>query len=320
MRNVFKLSTKGIGVILPVIFVYIYTWMNPLGYMDEEAPYYMWNKEQANTRQEKDYRVIILGDSTANASYAPEILSDDTINLSLGGTTPVENYYILDDWLAHNNAPDVCYISFMDHHLYEEDCFWRRIVYSHRFRIGQIVEILKAAKEYNEDSIICENYKTDFISYELRLPNKYITSLMNAGFNQRYAENIEAWKQNDLHRGRYIGRTIQEGDIPDGIVYDEFCVSPLFDDYLKKLINLCEDKDIQVRIVKIPLPGKEKYTQEYTEGFHSYYKAIKKSFPGITVDWFSAYEEDKFVDSSHMNSHGALKFSKELKMLYSEDF
>ena len=87
-----------------------------------------------------------------------------------------------------------------------------------------------------------------------------------------------------------------------------------------KIISLCEDKDIQVRIVKIPLPGKEKYTQEYMEGFHSYYKAIKKSFPGITVDWFSAYEEDKFVDSSYMNSHGALKFSKELKMLYSEDF
>ena len=133
-------------------------------------------------------------------------------------------------------------------------------------------------------------------------------------------ELIQGNKEEECKNYSKDTRTIQEGDIPDGIVYDEFCVSPLFDDYLKKLINLCEDKDIQVRIVKLPLPGKEKYTQEYTEGFHSYYKAIKKSFPGITVDWFSAYEEDKFVDSSHMNSHGALKFSKELKMLYSEDF
>ena len=81
-------------------------------FTDQEVPYYLWNREITNTKQDKKYDVLILGDSVANAAYIPEVLSDHVINLALGGTTPVENYYTMQDWLKYNPAPKVCYISF----------------------------------------------------------------------------------------------------------------------------------------------------------------------------------------------------------------
>ena len=127
----------------PMLAIYAYTWFNPLGYMDEESPHYLWNKEKVNSEETCYYDTIILGDSMANAAYMPEVLSDTAINLSLGGMTPVENYYVLQDWLTTHRAPQVCYLSFQDAHMIMEDCFWTRTMYSHRFRREQNLEILR---------------------------------------------------------------------------------------------------------------------------------------------------------------------------------
>ena len=49
MKHIIKLAIKGICVMLPMIAIYAYTWFNPLGYMDEESPHYLWNKEKVNS-------------------------------------------------------------------------------------------------------------------------------------------------------------------------------------------------------------------------------------------------------------------------------
>ena len=59
----------------PMLAIYAYTWFNPLGYMDEESPHYLWNKEKVNSEETCYYDTIILGDSMANAAYMPEVLS-----------------------------------------------------------------------------------------------------------------------------------------------------------------------------------------------------------------------------------------------------
>lgn len=114
---------KCICVIAPLIAVCIFARINLLCFADNEAPYYAWNKDICNTRQEKRYDVLVLGDSASNGAYVPEILSDSTLSLALGGTTAVENYYILKEYLANNEAPNVIYISFSDTHMMREDCF-----------------------------------------------------------------------------------------------------------------------------------------------------------------------------------------------------
>lgn len=320
MRQAARLFFKSVCVILPVIVICLYIRKNPLAYMDNETPYYLWNRDKVNTTQEQYYRVIILGDSTANAAYIPEILSNDTINLALGGTTPIENYYTLCDWLQNNDPPDICYISFTDFYLQEENCFWTRTIYSHKFRTEQNIEILKAAYKYNESSILTEHCLLDLISYELYLPDKYITSFLNAGFNQRYQDNILAQQLNELHGGRYMARGVWEYMPSDIIQHENFYVTPLFEEYYRKIIRLCQEKQIEVRIIKLPLPESTFFTDNYEKELYAYYSTLKNDFPDITFEWIPSYDEKYFADSLHANSHGALRFSTELKKSHPEDF
>lgn len=321
MKKILGLAMKGICVMLPMIMIWAYTWMNPLGFMTDGTPFDLWNKEKTNTKQEKYYEAVFLGDSTANAAYVPEVLSDASINLSLGSITPMEAYYILQDWMEHNEAPKTCYISFLDYHMKDTGTFWIRTMYTHRFRMDQNLEMLKEILKYGEGtSIETDHYVTDFIAYELRLPNKYITSLMNAGFNQRYEENIKARALSALHGGRYIARGTQEYETSKTIKFKNFEVHPLFDRYYRRLIELCMEHDIQVRLVKLPLPENEKFTENYKEEFGNYYDRLKEDYPDITVDWIPTYKQEYFADRNHVNSHGALRFSREMKARYPEDF
>ena len=293
--------------------------MNPLAFMDEEAPYYLWNKEIVNSNKEK-YDIIILGDSVANAAYVPEILSNNSVNLALGGTTPIENYYTMQDWLKQNSAPKVCYISFMDFHLQKEDCFWTRSMYFHRYDLLQNIEILKAAQKFQEPSILTKQYFRDFLAFELYFPSTYITPILGTDLKQRYDYNVAAWSGNELHSGRYIARGIRGYESSERIIYDEFYTSEIFDYYYRKLIELCIDRGIKVHLIKLPLPNNTSFTAQYINQYNEYYDQIKMDYPEITVDWLLTYPQEFFMDAVHLNSHGALEFSTMLKGLCSEEF
>lgn len=321
MKQYIKLLFKCICVIFPLIVLCLYFRTHLLSFIDEEGPFYLWNKAFTNTTQEKHYDVIILGDSSANAAYVPEYLSDDTVNLALGGLSPVENYYTLKDWLDHNAPPKVCYISFFDSLLSLDGYFWTRAYYAHRYSLGENIEMIKTAFHYDEKTILKEHPLLDMISYELYLPNKYITPFLNASFNQRYDSNDAAVKAADLHGGRYIAQWITSGYDPVGVdSYASLVVNPIFDYYYRRMIDLCYENGITVRIIKLPLPETSVFGDGYEESFYSYYDALVQEYPGLTVDRFPLYPNDLFADNRHTNTHGALRFSAELKARYPQDF
>ncbi len=321
MKKVLKLIAEIFCVLLPLLFIWIYIWVRPLGFVDNEAPHYFWNKEVTNTTHDKYYKTIILGDSAANAAYMPDVLSESSINLALGGATPIENYYVLQEWLAHNKAPEECFISFMDYHFTLDEAFWTRTMYSHRFNIKESTSIIKDAIRYNDTAIITDNYIEDFIAYELRLPNKYVTSIMKTILKHRsYNDNVMEMCLDTIHGGRYIARGVSENTSSNVAEYGYFRVSPIFDDYYRRILDLCEENNISVHIVKLPLLDNTVYTDNYKNEFYNYYEQLKERYKGLTVDWIASYENEFFADEHHMNSHGALRFSNELKSMFPEIF
>ncbi len=320
MKIYTKLLGKCIAVMAPLVLLLVYFPNFMINYIDGEAPSFIWNKRVSNTPQDKYYDVVVLGDSVSNAAYVPEELSDSTINLALSGNGPLENYYTMQNWLEHNAPPKICYISFMDIHFQSLPSFWKRDMYFHQFSLKNSMAMLEEAADAGKTKIWNEQAMWDFISYELWLPNKYITAFMNGSFNQRRASNIENTTLTALHGGRFIGSTTKEYSPETDQVFDTFTVNPLYDRYYKKLIKLCIENNIQVRLIRLPMPENCLFTDKYHETFYAYYDALQEEYPGITVDWFPLYENSDFYDRWHMNSYGALRFSTELKKLYPEDF
>lgn len=312
---------KLILVFLPFIVVMVYSKFFALAFFDNETPYYIWNREFCKTSHAENYRSLIIGDSIANAAFIPEVLSESTLNLGLGGASPAEAYYIMSDWLTHNKAPEDVFICFYDTNIERSTTFWVRTMYSHRFTPFQNLEIINNAARFGDNDIASSNRWFDFISYELYLPNKYITSICNGKVYKRLAKNREALELIDLHRGRYIIATGTLPEIPP-FEYTEFKVSGLFDHYYRQLIDLCLKNGCRVHLLKLPLPSDAVFTGEYIKTVNEYYDTLKKDYPGIDFEWFvEDYGHDCFCDPMHFNAHGALKFNTEvLKERYPDVF
>ena len=321
MKKILKLILKCLCVLLPLLGFCLYAGTGMLGYADDEAPYYLWNKDFGKQAHAETYDVLILGDSAANAAYMPEKLSSGTVNLSLGGTTPVVNYYILSDWLKKNPAPKELFLSVQDFHLSRADCYWGRTVYTHRLTALQNLEILWKAEQYQERSVAQRGWLLDLIRYELYLPDVYSTAILNSIGSDRPEINQEAQDSIVLHKGRYIGVGDQTYQDSQEIVFDSFQVGELFDVYTRMLLDLCEENGIRVHIVKLPLPPNEVFTPEYKEELQEYYQSLTDSFENVEFVWYSEpYPATCFADQTHMNGFGAARFSSFLKSEFPECF
>ena len=96
-------------------------------YMDDE--YAMYHAQRDYLLENQDHNdVIILGDSRTKAGLMPELLSDSTYNLALGGASPIEGYYSLREYLDNHPAPGTLILCYAPMHYMDVDTLWTRTV------------------------------------------------------------------------------------------------------------------------------------------------------------------------------------------------
>ena len=104
-RQIGRLISKILIIILPVVLVMqIFCAAFPMAYMDVEYAMYKQQKDYISKNHDTN-RVLILGDSRAKASFMPDVLGEDVYNISLGGISPVESYYMLKEYLENHAGP-----------------------------------------------------------------------------------------------------------------------------------------------------------------------------------------------------------------------
>lgn len=316
------LAVKCLLVLLPALLIWFYLWKRPLSYVDEESASYICLADFVETESDRYYDVIVLGDSVTNSAFVPEVLSEGTVNLSIGGESPIEQYYTLKKYLNNHDAPKVCYIGFDDYHLYamQEDVLEKFVTYTDLFSETDIREIYSKAGEADDVEALTDDYKKKLFEDRIRSFKTCLPALLNAGINGRYEVNKETCEDMAIHRGTYTARTVRELSVPKQNEINTFQVGPTFEYYYKRIIELCRDQGIQVRILKYPAAG-ENYSEKYRKEFQEYYDSLKKEYPGITVDWLEGdFDSTDFVDRHHFNNHGSYRISQLIKSMYPEDF
>ena len=308
-------------VSLPVLFLCLYLRNNPMNYSDGEAPYYFWNKDITQKPADRYYSTLIFGDSAANAAYLPEAMSEGTLNLSLGGTTILENYYVLQDWLAHQEAPKTIYISFMDYHLVYDNMFYERTVYAHRLSYEQEQELLKAAQEYQDENIAVDDADLKLCEYNYYLPKYYLPALLNGGFSERREENEKHYAKINLHRGAYIGLSNEMYTDTDQNTYSEYYVNPLYEQYYRAFLDLCRENGIQVRIISLPKTGNSVLTNAFHEQRDGFYRDLVSGYENaMYFDEVDVCDGRYFLDWEHFNVYGGWMWSNFIRNRFPEDF
>lgn len=325
MKSFIKLFIKGLLVLMPLWAFIIYAKYYMLDYVNLDTMRIIWNNEFTRTKQDKYYSVVIIGDSTANGAYIPEVLSDSTINLSLSGTGIIENYYTLENYLEHNEAPSDVFVSMCDYHLAQDYFTWSECNRTHKLSISQNAEIYENIKTYSVDQLVDitgeEDYWSNVFLYNTYMPSKYAYPIMQSFCDDRRQTNPVEYSNLGIRAGRYYCITNDVYMPEDVSSDDDFVVSPLQDRYIKMLLELCANKGINLHFVKLPVPANFVYFDSYKTSITQYYEDILKDYSNAEFIWpCERYETYYFADGSHFNNHGSLLFSTSLKALYPEVF
>lgn len=319
-----KVVGKIILVFLPVILVWIFLASFPFSYMDGEYSYY---------REAADYRrggtqllaadVLILGDSRAKSAILPELLdelggSKNCVSLAQGGSTSVEAYYALSEYIANRGVPETVILSVSAYHFTSFDGFWTRTVYFDAITYSDAMEVIRIARSNQDEDALKEAGGSGFLTlleYKIQSPTKYMTPLINSFSENRKQINEDAYREMVTRKGfkTFVSwwPTSAEHDMVSFVMLDTL------DEYYRKVIDLCVENDITLYSVNTPLIETSfQEAEKITVPFSAYFEQLKEDYPEteypkIHIETtFSSYDEKYFDDADHLNESGARVYTK----------
>lgn len=328
-----KVTGKIILVFLPLILVWVFLASFPYSYMDGEYSYY---------REGKDYRigktnigdadVLILGDSRAKSAILPELLdelggSKNCVSLAQGGSTSVEAYYALKDYIANRGVPKKVFLSESAYHFTSFDGFWTRTVYFDAISFADAMEVIRETRANGEVSALKEAGGSGFFSlleYKIKSPTKYMTPLVKSFSEERLSINKEAYREMEERKGfkTFVSWW------PTSAEYDmtQFHLLKTLDQYYRKILDLCVAYDIEVYSLNMPLIGTTfEESKKISEPFSAYFDTLRKDypssqFPNVHIETsFASYDEQYFDDADHLNENGARVYTRWLFETYGKE-
>ncbi|MCR4892393.1 MAG: hypothetical protein K5989_09465 [Lachnospiraceae bacterium] len=349
MKTLLRLIRNFILLSIPLLIIMGYTFIRPMSYMAVE--YTMWQEEKdfvhakagapsSERAGEKDpgndkagpaegperIHTLILGDSRAKSGILPAILGGGDgkgiYNMAIGGATAIEMYFALENYLDCHQAPENAIIIFAPYHFCDIDN-WQQTLYYNYLSLGEVLRVESDALRLGEnESIRYPGSIADLLSFRLRLPNKYLDAIYQAGLHGRAGENREKYDSVRRDRG-YTEFGTEKGN--DGLNYEThhsyFDYSPLILHYYDKLLSLCEDKGIHVIIEQSPINEASHAVMQkaFVEGYQEFIQSVADQHPSFTViSEIPVYDNLYFGDNNHMNRSGAEIFSTALSKRYSD--
>lgn len=310
-----RLVKNFILISIPLILLCILAYVFPMSYMTVE--YVMWDEEFENS--ESPYmaaKTLIIGDSRAKSSVLPAMLHEDTYNIAIGGATPIEMYYAVENYIEHNGAPENAVVVFAPYHFCDIDN-WDQTLYFNFLSADEIAEVYFRGLNTKDPIVACKGRIPDMLSCRLRLPSKYLAQMYESKLVGRKQENLDKFNSIRADLG-YCEFGSADGD--DGETYEvrheTFDYSPLVVYYYERLIDMLDENNVNVIIAQPPInqASADALHQEFADGFTAYMRDIASRHPDMEVlPELVVYPNSLFGDSIHVNRKGAEVFTGELK-------
>lgn len=317
---------KGfVKFILKLLILFLVIWII-FAIIAKNFGMYIYDQEYASYKETLDYvrnktessKVLIFGDSVAKAAVIPKMISDETYNIAMAGATPIEQYYLMQDYLENHEPPKtMIMIYFMGGYNTIEKFFWNRTIYFDWITTKQFKDILSTGVFPEKHPMF------KFLQYKLSMPNKYYGAIKNALLENRYEINEKEYKISKANKGQHYFGTA-ESFSPNNVSITEqehFEVLDIIDLYMNKCIQLCEEKGIKVIIEQHPinLSTFGNMNDDFKNEYIDYMKGLQKKYPNIIVNTdFGLVTDDWLGDFSHVNENGATKFTNMLIEKYGE--
>ncbi len=294
-----KFVIKTIIVLLILLLTYSEISLNyKMLYMEPEYPMWKEVKDRINKKSNVSVNLVMLGDSRAKAGFKPTLLNNiNAINLSLGGATPVEGYFTINNYLKNNPKPDKVVLSYTPTHLESDNAWLVRTVPFDFLSNKEYEEVEKMEYQLNKVYInkSYTYYKNPFV---------YGNYFINGLKEKRWIKNKIFYNECKKFKGyHWFGR----GNISNGFNDEtrrktKFNYSKLHNYYLEKILKLLTEKQIEIYYYTMPF-NKSSFDvikKEYINGYISYINSLSKKY-NIKICNIPFYmSNDNFGDPSHL--------------------
>jgi hypothetical protein len=264
-------------------------------------------------------KYIFLGESRLNAGIDFRQIPD-CWSLAYGGTTPLEQFYILKKYLEKYQSPDTLFYSVSPRFLCEIFSFWDYTVHSDFFNFEEFNEILKINNQY-EDTILGFCPMLNFFLYKSNYIGYYQADIyLNKVFFGK-SENLKNINWMQRHKGQQYHPNLKENcsELNYETKYLYFKPSPLLDYYFNKIFSLCKEKKIKVIFLFIPMneSSYKKLNSIFTSDYQTYIQKYQSKYPEFDIsDTLYSYSDNFFGDNSHLNFSGQQEFTNQIIKKY----
>lgn len=293
--------------------------------------YFIQLKNERNWQTEKPVQILVLGDSTVQMAVNPLLLPVSALNLAVDGNSNVASYHFAKDFVAKRGAPKCLVFSnsgdWQSHHRETFDVQTREGIY----RFSDLVKIWL--------DFPSESSGNDFLNRWFYFWPQALLHFFHLDFRDllRLREGLKRDVTNLNNTIDYIRHHQGYFPLPDYIikpeskfyqVYHEFMKRPfeasnLEDHYLRKMVNLAEERKIQFYYLFLPVADTEFRTENarFFEERETHIRKILETNPQVRIlKPFDVLSRKHFSDFSHMNQSGAPVLMEELKKSLSSCF
>lgn len=273
-------------------------------YMNIEYP--MWDnvKKIINSKKDNDYNFITIGDSRAKVGFKSNLFDDNqinSINLSVGGGTPIEGYYTLFEYLKNNKKPLYILLSYGPFHLEQADCFWTRNVRFDFLKYDQLKDIISISKVIENDNTTLGNHEK-LIDYKIK-PYKYFKEFTTGLLERRWNTNKDIYSLLLNSKGHfYFGRQDYSNELNSEATKNSFIPSKVLNYYLEEIIKLAYINNIQVYYYTMPFNESSylKMNKEYKSQYDNYINNLGFKYNMKILNNLDYLTNDNFGDPSHL--------------------
>jgi len=310
IKHIFK---KGIIYLLPLYFLWFaYIEFFPMYYnRPTNTRWYFLKESLAGKYKIPKANKIFLGESRLNAGINFTKIPD-AYSFASGGSTPVEMYYILKQYLQKHHKPDTIFYSISPRFFSEIFAFWHFAVRNNVISYSEFEEII--SEKEKQDTILGNFAKAKYFLYKADYLGYYQDDVL---YNYVFAGNKKNIKiiseMQQMKGGRpHPGLRDSCSELNYETKYTHFAPAPLSEHYFDKTLAFCKNQNIKLIFFSMPMNESsfEKLNPEFVRVYQRFMQKYQQKYPEFDIsDSLYAYPDTLFGDASHLNLKGKKKFT-----------
>jgi len=309
-------------VVVLVGSVWVWAANGRMWFLDPEYP--MWSAKMQMAKECRTGDTIILGASRSMAGIIPEQLGSGVSNLALGGSSPVENFYMAQRVLKCPTPPKNVIIAFLPLFVTEANFYWARSALFGFFDFDEMEDVRRESIATDDGLLYSTNRLTTALdvvrnySYRVSLPSYYFGAMMNAGFVGRKTRNDEELALTLRNRGQhFFGRSDSSNIIAADADMEKFEIRPLLAEYMDRLLRELQKAGVVVYLASPPL-NPATYAQmspQVVSDFERYLGSLRASYSNVKTlgEPVHSLPASYFGDREHLNPKGAAAWTASLR-------